>query len=204
MTQNIRPAALSDMPYLYEICLKTAANGGDATDLYSDPWLVGQYFAAPYLANDPSACFVAELDGVPRGYIVGTTDTASFERWMRESWLPLLKQRYPPAGTESGLSSMEQWMRSVLHEEPDASEEKSRLISEYPAHLHIDLLPELQGMGTGKLLIRTFMDALKKRNCPGLHLSVSKKNERAVAFYEKTGFSVIADYSNAITMGMRF
>ena len=38
---------------------------------------------------------------------------------------------------------------------------------EYPAHLHIDLLPETQGQGLGRRLIETLVDALQERACPG-------------------------------------
>ena len=38
---------------------------------------------------------------------------------------------------------------------------------DYPAHLHIDLLPEVQGQGWGRLLIATLVDALRERGVAG-------------------------------------
>ena len=39
--------------------------------------------------------------------------------------------------------------------------------AEYPAHLHIDLLPELQGQGWGRRLIDTLVAALRERGVRG-------------------------------------
>jgi hypothetical protein len=56
----IRRAALSDLPYLYEICLKTGDAGKDASALFNDPYLMGQYYATPYLLFPAGICFVVE------------------------------------------------------------------------------------------------------------------------------------------------
>jgi len=58
----------------------------------------------------------------------------------------------------------------------------------WPAHLHIDILPEYQGMGLGRKLIETLADYLKSIGSNGLYLTVSADNESAVKFYRKVGF----------------
>jgi len=67
MSTNIRNAVLSDLPYLYEICLKTGADGGDASTDFTDPWLLGQYYAAPYPVYNARFCFVVEKKPSPLG-----------------------------------------------------------------------------------------------------------------------------------------
>ena len=64
---NIRRAVLSDLPYLYEICLKTGDSGNDATEFFLDPFVLGQYYAAPYLLYPAGICFVAEHECRPQG-----------------------------------------------------------------------------------------------------------------------------------------
>ena len=54
----IRNVEFSDIPYLYEICLKTGASGKDAAGLFYDPYLLGQYYAAPYAFFEKELCFV--------------------------------------------------------------------------------------------------------------------------------------------------
>ena len=93
MAAFIRQAHGSDVPYLYEICLKTGDNSKDATDLFYDPLLMGQYYAAPYFFHDPGLCFVAD-DRIPQGYIVAAEDTTVFRQWLATEWLPPLKRRY--------------------------------------------------------------------------------------------------------------
>ncbi|GHU85421.1 hypothetical protein FACS189473_4410 [Spirochaetia bacterium] len=106
---NIRQAVMPDIPYLYEICLKTGAEGKDAAPQFRDPYLLGQVYAAPYLVYDPSLCFVVDDEARPAGYIVAAADTAAFVRWMETGWLPPLRRRIPdplpPAQTASGYES---------------------------------------------------------------------------------------------------
>ncbi len=62
----------------------------------------------------------------------------------------------------------------------------------YPAHLHIDLLPELQGQGWGRRLIEILIERLRERGVPGLHLAASTDNAGALAFYPRVGFTPAA------------
>ena len=67
----VRPYRPSDLPALYDICLKTADNGADATHLYGDHRVVGEIFAAPYAVLEPDHALVAEdAEGIA-GYILG-------------------------------------------------------------------------------------------------------------------------------------
>ena len=58
MSFKIRNYHPCDLVSLYRICLLTADSGGDASHLYSDPDLVGQFYAAPYAVYEPELCFV--------------------------------------------------------------------------------------------------------------------------------------------------
>ncbi len=64
-------------------------------------------------------------------------------------------------------------------------------VAAYPAHLHIDLLPDWQGRGHGRALMRTFLDALRARGVPAVHLSMVTGNTAARAFYDRLGFHEI-------------
>lgn len=61
----------------------------------------------------------------------------------------------------------------------------------YPAHLHIDLLPEWQGRGYGRALMRAFLRALREGGVPAVHLCMSTANTAARAFYDRLGFQEI-------------
>ena len=67
----------------------------------------------------------------------------------------------------------------------DTEMEKSLWIKEFPAHLHIDILANLQGKGAGKALMKRLFEHLKKNSVPGVHLGVDGANENAIGFYKK-------------------
>jgi ribosomal protein S18 acetylase RimI-like enzyme len=202
MSIRIRPAVYSDIPYLYEICLKTGDSGKDASTLFNDPHLLGQYYAAPYLFYDISLCFIAENDLTPEGYIIATADTRAFNTWLEKEWLPPLRTRYPqPYPQERLLSPMEGSVRSRLHgsHSPVADPWQDT----YPAHLHIDLLPSLQGKGSGRALMETLFEKLTSIGCPGIQLGVSGTNIGAIGFYKKLGFAVLEEKDWGLQMGKK-
>jgi GNAT superfamily N-acetyltransferase len=63
-----------------------------------------------------------------------------------------------------------------------------KTLGKYPAHLHIDILPEYQRKGHGTNLINAFLEAVKKADANGVHLDMVQHNVTARAFYERMGF----------------
>jgi ribosomal protein S18 acetylase RimI-like enzyme len=203
MSALIRQAYGADVPYLYEICLKTGDNGGDASGLFYDPLLIGQYYAAPYFFHDPALCFIAE-DRVPQGYIVATDNTIAFRRWLAAAWLPPLQRRYAdPYPPEKIRSTLEGLTRGLLYQ-PLVIDPVPSWFSTYPAHLHIDLLPACQKRGLGSQLIAALFETLERRGCPGIHLGVGMENSGATAFYKKQGFAVVEEAPWGLVMGKIF
>ncbi|MDR1748098.1 MAG: GNAT family N-acetyltransferase [Spirochaetaceae bacterium] len=196
----IRPAVYSDIPYLYEICLKTGDSGKDASALFNDPCLLGQYYAAPYLFYDPSLCFIAENDLTPEGYIIATADTEAFNTWMEKEWLPPLRRRYPQPYPQERLKSPEE-AHSISRIHSSHLPVADPWQAAYPAHLHIDLLPSLQGKGSGRALMETLFKKLEEIHCPGIQLGVSGTNIGAIGFYKKLGFSILEEKTWGLQMG---
>jgi ribosomal protein S18 acetylase RimI-like enzyme len=65
------------------------------------------------------------------------------------------------------------------------------LASRFPAHLHIDLLPRIQGRRIGRRLIEALVASLRDQGSPGLHLTVGDGNPKAVGFYRHVGFDEV-------------
>lgn len=55
----------------------------------------------------------------------------------------------------------------------------------YPAHLHIDILPEYQGQKVGTALMSALKEKLVSDNIKGVMLCVGKGNVRAIDFTKK-------------------
>jgi ribosomal protein S18 acetylase RimI-like enzyme len=202
LLRRCRPDDLDD---LYRICLLTADNGEDGTPLFQHPQLVGDIFAAPYAIFEPSLATVAEDSAGVAGYIVATADTLAFEERLERDWLPGLRERYPepsPDGSDE-LSHQEHRALTLIHH-PEVYAPDPDFIRCYPAHLHIDLLPRLQGRGVGRRLIETLTDSLRASGCVGLHLNVGFHNHRAVAFYRRVGFTEVpAEDRRVFVMDLR-
>jgi ribosomal protein S18 acetylase RimI-like enzyme len=193
---EIRKYQPSDLEYLYKICLLTGDSGKDATDLYKDPRVIGDFSAAPYAFFEPELIFIVTVNDEPSGYILGTKNSENFQKRCEEEWFPNLRKKYKlPESTDNSPDAR---LIRLIHRGYKLKEE----LKPYPAHLHIDLLPITQGMGLGRKLISVFTDELKSMKVSGLHLEVGKKNERAIAFYKKVGFHVIIEYELSIAFGM--
>ncbi|MDR3012056.1 MAG: GNAT family N-acetyltransferase [Chitinispirillales bacterium] len=202
---NIRRAVISDLPYLYEICLKTGDAGKDASDMFFDPYMMGQYYAAPYLVYPEGICFVAEHTHRPQGYILAVPDTINFRRWMEEQWLPPIRKRYAqPLPPELLRSEKEKRYIDIFHKSLLPIDLTAQpWLTDYPAHLHIDFLPSIQRKGIGRILIDTIFNELIQKKTPGIHLDVGSSNPGAIAFYNKTGFSTIKEHEWGLTMGKK-
>jgi ribosomal protein S18 acetylase RimI-like enzyme len=197
MKTAIRPYHPSDLVSLYQICLSTGKSGQNASDLYKDPQLLGQFYAAPYAVLEPELCFILTLSGKPAGYILGTKDSLRFEKKCEEEWFPVLREKYPvPAQDDDSLDAR---IIRLIHTGHKA---KPELVS-YPAHLHIDLLPEAQGKGQGKAMMNTFINKLIELEIPAVHLEVGKANPGAIQFYQRIGFHQIKEYEFSIAYGMK-
>jgi ribosomal protein S18 acetylase RimI-like enzyme len=216
MSLRIRPAENSDVPYLYDICLKTADSGKDASALFRDPYLVGQYYAAPYVFFNPELCFIAENDFIPEGYIIATADTIRFNAWLETKWLPPLRSRYLRMNSlqinlpesqhvKQAQSQKELHIINRIHANHVTIEDPQTIALQemYPAHLHIDLLPSIQGKGFGRILMETLFEKLKEINCPGIQLGVDGTNLNAIGFYKKIGFSVLEEKNWGLNMGKK-
>lgn len=180
----IRLVTPGDVDACYEICLRTGDHGADATALYTDPRLIGEVWVGPYLERWPQHAFVVAEQSTVGGYIVGAPDTVEHERWLDKEWWPALRRRYPPDSFPAGSADAD-YVR-FLHDPPKTPEQ---LASGWPAHLHIDLLPSMQGRGYGRALMNAFFASLRSAGVEAVHAGVSPANPGAIAFYRRLGFS---------------
>lgn len=179
----IRPYRPDDLDAVYDICIRTADDGNDARGEYSADTLVGDVFAAPYVVLEPEHAHILD-DGAGNavGYILGTADTPRFVERYRDEWVPVAAARY---GDDPRDQQMLGWLR-------DPERMLAPELADYPAHLHIDLLPEWQGKGFGRGLMDAFRAGLRAAGVRRMHLTMSPTNDAARAFYRKLGFTEIA------------
>ena len=190
MSAHIRPYNSNDLDALYAICLATGNAGADATALYKDPKLMGHIYAGPYGVLAPELCFVVEDENGVAGYIVGALDTMAWIARLEKDWWPDLRARYADTThiLDAERTPDEQRIAAFHHPERPPSE----VVAPSPAHIHMNILPRLQGQGMGSQLLQTWLANAKEQGATSVHLGASKSNLGGVAFWRKQGFEEIA------------
>jgi ribosomal protein S18 acetylase RimI-like enzyme len=180
----IRDVQPGDLDALYRIALATGEAGADAAHLYRDPKLVGHLYAAPYAVLAPDLALVVEDGAGVGGYILGALDTLAFEARLEVEWWPALRRQYPdPTGDPASWGPDHLRAYQIHHPRPPPA----RITGPYPSHLHINLLPRLQGRGLGQALIDSWLARIAAAGSRGMHLGVSPANHRAIRFYRALG-----------------
>lgn len=190
----IRPATRADRGAIAHVCLLTGAQGRDATGVHGDDAMLADVYALPYLDGPGGFCLVWDEGDGPVGYVLGTSDTAAFQAWFEREWWPRIVPAHP-ARTEADASLL-----------ADAENPARMLIPEladYPAHLHIDLLPAAQGRGAGRAMVEAACALLADRGVPGVHLVAERANAGAQAFYPRVGFAPLREDEETVTFARR-
>lgn len=200
MVPKIRKAVKGDTLALSRICLLTANGGTSAEELHDFGELPGIVYAVPYVKLPTTWGFVLEDEEHNEvvGYVVGSTDTCTYEQYAAEHWWPSFAAEYPPElATKPGDVQYTKLLRN-MHTTPDA------ITSFSPAHLHVNILLEYQKQGWGRKLIATAIEFLKGEGVPGVWLGMDPRNEGARKFYERIGFKAIDGSVDSNYMGLRF
>lgn len=167
-------------------------------------------YAIPYINLEPEISFVLDTSGSEPGpddkqqsgrvvgYIIGTANTQEFVERFRTEYL--MSMDFPNATPleDSSRSPEESQLRNtflrILYKPEGMLHAKNPgFLEQYPAHLHIDILPSHQRQGYGGTLITEFLKGLQKREVKGVHLGMRADNTPAGNFYKKHGFEEFAD-----------
>jgi ribosomal protein S18 acetylase RimI-like enzyme len=191
---TVRRALAADRDGAFRVCLLTGDAGADATSQYpTDPDALGKRWVGPYLDLEPDFAFVlTDAHDSVVGYCLAARESRDFARRLREAYLPLLRAAHTDPIAE-GKEDEAMWTpeEHVYHElhETMAGEPPAGLdLSQYPSHLHIDLLPVAQGCGQGLRMMQNQLRTLRERGSPGVYLQMHESNARARRFYAKLGF----------------
>jgi ribosomal protein S18 acetylase RimI-like enzyme len=192
--RSFRPA---DETALLTICLQTGDAGKDASKTFRSPTLLGEYFATPYAAYDPTLCLMLTDESGPCGYVLGAVDTAAFVQWFNTEWLPRLQAQH--AGAILRMDTPDTWLYELIKRPAKVP----ACAADYPAHLHIDLLPRAQGRGWGRRMIEAWLGMAGQRGARGFHLGVSPANAGALAFYHRLGLQPLDAQPGVVFLGGR-
>jgi len=187
---TIRPFHADDLDDLYRISLATGAAGGDASHFYADPRLMGHIYSAPYARLEPQLALVVEDQGGVAGFAVGAIDTAAWEERLEREWWPALRRQYAmPSDPDASAWTPDQ-RRIVMIHRPTPT--PGAVAQKCPAHLHLNLLPQLQGRGVGTELFDAWLPLARRSGTKGLHVGINRANVGAQRFWDRMGFVDLA------------
>ncbi len=165
---KVRKFIVNDKPAVQRICAETAT----LTRYKENKDLVSLLYCDYYIDNEPKNCFVlADEDDCAVGYVICSIDRQKFESVFPNYLSKAKKLSYIDY---LSLKTEERLMKKIY--------------DTYPCHLHIDILPDYQHKGYGKLLIDTLLQHLKEQNVTHIRLTVGANNKNALAFYNRLGF----------------
>ncbi|HEY8577491.1 MAG TPA: GNAT family N-acetyltransferase [Devosia sp.] len=196
---NLRRYRESDLEALYHICLATGDAGKDASPQHADPKLVGHIYSAPYGVLEPEHVWVAEDDEGVAGYLVGTHDTDAFAARQERSWWPTLRTQYDEVPEQDLTAADLMRLKAIRQPEHNPGD----LVAEYPAHIHMNLLPRIRGQRVGSRLLEHWIADAKAAGVAGIHLGASSGNTGGVAFWTKSGFTPLRTVDRTVWFGMR-
>ena len=173
-----------DREAVRRICFATGYMGAPAGWYWRHAESFADIWSGWYTDHAPESLYVATLDGRVVGYLTGCVDSSrapspeqSVKAAMWRHWLFLR-----PGTAGFFLRAAIDVMR--LGRGPEGETDDPR----YPAHLHINLLPEARGAGLGGGLMRAWLERLRELGVPGCHLGTLHENENAIGFFSHHGF----------------
>ncbi len=182
---KIRPYEEKDNESVRFVCLNSE---GPSKSSKSTQHFVLTTYCDYYLEKEPHNCFVAEDEcGNIAGYIICSENYDRFREIFLREYLP----RIPKYNLFRRISAT---LSTELH---------AVYKNEYPAHLHIDVLPEYQRMGIGHKLTDALSAHLKQKNIKGVMLTVNASNKKGVGFYKKYGFTFLEERKGSAAYGLK-
>lgn len=181
----MRPYRRADRADVRRICVETGYLGDPVWWLYPDAESFADLFATWYVDHEPEHAWVID-DGTGRvrGYLLGAVDSAAVPSHVGTAVHHTVRR-----GLLARPGTRAFWWRAALdvvcaggRVEPDVD------LRRFPAHLHVDLLPEVRGLGLGTELVRTWLGFLRRHGVPGVHVTTFAENARARAFFGSLGF----------------
>jgi ribosomal protein S18 acetylase RimI-like enzyme len=146
------------------------------------------FYSAICAAPEGIAFVYLNNSGITTAFVAGTSNPGGFySRLLKRDWC-----KFATASLAAVLrrpSVVWRILRAITHPSGNpVGDDVAGLFS-------IGVLPELQGTGAGKQLVRTFLNEAKSRGCKRVFLTTDRDNNDSVnAFYTKLGFEIKRQY----------
>ncbi|XP_034424599.1 protein O-GlcNAcase isoform X1 [Hippoglossus hippoglossus] len=182
---NVRPYHTKDKVELYRMVrqLHLRTQGGQESSC-AHPDIIGDRCLGPCLALCPEYSFILEDELGVCGCVLGIQDVRFFAKRCQASWLPAMRDKYPPKGgnIHPQVNELIQLMEEDQGEYPDS------LLYHFPSQLRLDALPELVDVSVSRTLLTALLTALKANGSQGVFCEVQPTDRQRLEFLTKLGF----------------
>ncbi len=196
----IRTYTPADRDALVDLFTRAGADSPTG-ELWRHPASERMVYLDPYIDACPDTLFLAETGGELVGYLTGCPDSALLASEDERITRAIIRHKVMLRPT-----SMPFFARSVvdvvgarLRGGQVASGEP--VDARWPAHLHINLVPQARGTGAAHELMTSWQDWLVRSGAPGCHLQTLVENTRATRFFSTSGF--VAHGPTPVVPGVR-
>ena len=194
---TVRPYASADRDQVRDVCYRTGHMGDSPGWYWRDARSFADIWTGYYTDREPESSFVAVSGERVVGFLLGCVDSARAPSPAATVTRHLLRRALLLRPGTAGF-----FMRSIADTIAGSSVPSGELDDpRWPSHLHINLLPEARGAGAGSALMRVWFERLETLGSPGCHLVTLAENLRAIAFFERSGFTRHGD--PVLVPGMR-
>ncbi len=181
---TIRPARAGDIKDIEYICRMTAGPVCEKEPIVGNR--IAKIYSTYYARECCETSFVlADENDKAVGYILCEPDWKRYRKIYRKIDVPEIWELKKSAGFEA-------WFFPVPY---------MLLSKRYPAHLHIDILPQYQGQGYGTKMLETLFKKLKENDVKGVMLMASGENDGAIRLYKRMGFEMLLHTKLTAVMG---
>ena len=182
---KIRKFQAKDRDAVRQIVYDTALIGDSAALFFQGQEIISDALSLYFTDYEPGSCFVAEINNQIVGYLIGAKDKIAAEAiFNRRIVLPLIFKAFKKGiflnlkNLKFIFSCLIDLVKNGIHT-PDYN-------STYPATFHLNIKDHFRGLDIGAKLIITYLDYLKIKGVPGVHLATM--SERAANFFLAQGF----------------
>lgn len=147
------------------------------------------FYRGVLVAPEGIAFIYLNETGEPAGFVAGTANPHGFyKRLLKSNWLKFSFASF--GALLRNPAAIRRVARGLLH--PG----QNPVGADIAGLFSIGVLPELQGTGAGKKLVKAFLDESRKRGCVRVFLTTDRDSNDVVNdFYSKLGFEVKREYT---------
>lgn len=192
MPENLKPIIRKfearDKEAVRTITHDTALMGEPASKFLDAEEIVSDALTLYYTDYEPQSCFVAELDGIVIGCLIGAKNKAASEKIISSKISRSLFWKALGGGfffKKKNIVFIFKVLAGILKGEFKAPDFNQK----YPATLHINIKKGFRGLRVGHYLIEAYLNYLKEARVKGVHLATMSKE--GGEFFSNCGFDLL-------------